>query len=58
MAKTIRNQQSIYLDHEKARLLDGLALETRIPKAVLLRESVDDLLVKYKKLKAVPYRKT
>lgn len=45
-------QQSIYLEPEKAKLLDELAAETRIPKAVLLREAVDDLLVKWKRLKA------
>jgi predicted transcriptional regulator len=44
--------QSLYLDPEKAKLLDELATETRIPKAVLLREAVDDLLVKHGKLKA------
>jgi predicted DNA-binding protein len=43
--------QSIYLKPEKAALLDALAAETRIPKAVLLREAVDDLLEKFKKLK-------
>jgi predicted DNA-binding protein len=43
--------QSLYLEPEKTELLDALAAETRIPKAVLLREAVDDLLIKYKKLK-------
>jgi predicted DNA-binding protein len=43
--------QSIYLEPEKAALLDALAAETRIPKAVLLREAVDDLLMKFGKLK-------
>lgn len=56
MGKTLRNHQSIYLDHDKAAVLDELAAETRIPKAELLREAVDDLLVKHKKLK-VPKRK-
>ena len=46
------HQQSLYLEPSKAELLDELAAETRIPKAVLLREAVDDLLVKFKKLKA------
>ena len=45
--------QSLYLEPPKAELLDSLAAETRIPKAVLLREAVDDLLTKYKKLKRV-----
>ena len=43
--------QSLYLEPEKAELLDALAGETRVPKAVLLREAVDDLLTKYGKLK-------
>jgi predicted DNA-binding protein len=47
-----KHLQSLYLEPEKALLLDQLAAETRIPKAVLLREAVDDLLVKYRKLKA------
>ena len=46
-----KNLQSLYLEMDKAALLDDLAAETRIPKAVLLREAVDDLLIKYKKLK-------
>jgi predicted DNA-binding protein len=41
------HQQAIYLEREKAQELDELALRTRIPKAVLLREAVDDLLAKY-----------
>jgi predicted DNA-binding protein len=51
--KKVRNKhlQSLYLEPERAVLLDELADETRIAKAVLLREAVDDLLVKYKKLK-------
>lgn len=36
--------QPIYLEPEKANLLDTLSAETRIPKAVLLREAIDDLL--------------
>ena len=43
--------QPIYLEPERAELLDALAAETRIAKAVLLREAVDDLLTKYGKLK-------
>lgn len=39
--------QTIYLEPEKAELLDGLSTQTRVPKAVLLREAVDDLLLKY-----------
>ena len=43
--------QPIYLESEKADLLDELTADTRIPKAVLLREAVDDLLIKHGKLK-------
>jgi predicted DNA-binding protein len=46
-----QRQQSIYLEHEKAALLDTLSEQTRIPKAELMREAIDDLLVKYKMLK-------
>jgi hypothetical protein len=56
MGKTKRHQQALYLDHDKAKLLDELAKETKIPRAVLLRDAVDDLLIKFKKLKP-PKRK-
>jgi predicted DNA-binding protein len=55
-AKRTFHTQTLYLEPEKAELLDRLAAETRIPKAVLLREAVDDLLGKYKLLKE-PKRK-
>ena len=44
-------QQPLYLEPDRAELLNRLAASTRIPKAVLLREAVDDLLVKHKVLK-------
>jgi hypothetical protein len=46
MAKAKREllQQSIYLERDKAALLDQLAKTTLIPKAVLLRKAVDALL--------------
>ena len=56
MGKTKRHQQALYLDLEEAALLNELAKETKIPRAVLLRDAVDDLLVKFKKLKP-PRRK-
>jgi hypothetical protein len=37
-------QQSIYLEPDKAALLEQLAQTTLIPKAVLLRKAVDALL--------------
>jgi predicted DNA-binding protein len=57
MVKRDKHQQALYLEPDRAALLDELAAETRITKAILLREAVDDLLVKYGKLKA-PKRKT
>jgi hypothetical protein len=56
MGKTTRAIETLYLDQDKLDLLKQLAANTRIPRAVLLREAVDDLLVKYKVLKA-PKRK-
>lgn len=47
MGKTIKHQQLILLERNKAELLDELAQAHRIPKQVLLREAVDDLLKKY-----------
>jgi predicted DNA-binding protein len=46
--------QPIYLELEKAELLDELSADTRISKAALLREAVDDLLTKHGKLKKAP----
>ena len=48
--------QSIYLEPEKAALLDELAAESRILKSVLMREAIDELLAKHRKLKP-PKRK-
>ena len=48
MAPRNLHAQPIYLEPEKAELLDKLARESRIPKAVLLREAVTDLLVKHR----------
>lgn len=57
MASRMKHVQSLYLEPDKAKLLDQLADETRIPKAVLLREAIDDLLIKHKVLKP-PKRRT
>jgi hypothetical protein len=51
MGKTKRHQQAIYLDHDKAKLLDKLAAQTRLAKQVLLRDAVDFLLEKHGLLK-------
>jgi hypothetical protein len=49
MVNRNKHLQSLYLEPATAKLLDELAAETRIAKAVLLREAVDDLLSKHKK---------
>ena len=54
----IKHMQPLYLEPDRAVLLDELAAETRIAKAVLLREAVDDLLVKHKNLKVPKRAKT
>lgn len=46
---TKKHQQLILLEPGQAKLLDELAAETRVPKQVLLREAVDDLLSKHHK---------
>jgi hypothetical protein len=50
MATSKRTTQSVSLDPVKAELLAVLARETRVPRAALLREAVDDLLAKYLRL--------
>ena len=51
MGKTKRSVEVAYLDPEKLELLKQLAGETRIARTVLVREAIDDLLVKYRLLK-------
>jgi predicted DNA-binding protein len=58
MGRTTKHQQALYLEHERAAQLDALALRTRIPKAVLLREAVDDLLIKHHVLRSARIRRT
>ncbi len=43
--------QPLYLEPQRHDLLKQLAEQTRIPRAVLMREAIDDLLAKYKVLK-------
>jgi predicted transcriptional regulator len=52
--RTKRAFETVYLDHDKLELLKQLAKDTRIPRAVLAREAIDDLLVKYKVMKKPP----
>ena len=56
MGRTKRSVEVAYLDPDKHALLKRLAAGTRIPKTVLVREAIDDLLVKYGVLKT-PKRK-
>lgn len=51
MGKTKRKSHMVYLDLGRHELFVRLAKETRIPRTVLLREAVDDLLKKYGVLK-------
>lgn len=51
MGKTKRSVEVTYLDPEKLELLKRLSADTRIPRAVLMREAVDDLLAKHGILK-------
>ena len=51
MGKTKRAIETLYLDRAKLDLLKQLAQQTRIPRAVLLREAIDDLLLKHKPLR-------
>lgn len=51
MGKTKRDREMIYLDPDKLELLVELAEKTRIPRAELAREAIDDLLVKHKMLR-------
>ena len=52
MGRTKRAVEVAYLDPDKLELLRRLAGQTRIPRSVLVREAIDDLLMKYKLLKA------
>jgi hypothetical protein len=54
---TKRTARLMHLDPDKAKLLDQLAAETRILRSVFIREAIDDLLMKYGKVKW-PRRKT
>lgn len=47
MGKTKRKLEMVYVDHDKFELLVALARTTRIPRAVLWREALDDLLTKH-----------
>jgi len=48
MGKTGRPAVLAHLDQNKLELLDELSALTQIPRAVLIREAVDDLIEKYR----------
>jgi Ribbon-helix-helix domain len=52
MGRTKRKVEVAYLDAEKLELLKQLAAQTRIARTVLVREAIDDLLIKYRLIKA------
>jgi hypothetical protein len=52
MGRTSRKVEVAYLDADKLELLKQLAALTRIARTVLVREAIDDLLIKYKLMKA------
>jgi Ribbon-helix-helix domain len=50
MGKSTLKQHTVYLDPDQHDLFMLLAQQTRIAQAVLLREAVDDLLLKHRML--------
>ncbi|HKX98328.1 MAG TPA: ribbon-helix-helix domain-containing protein [Steroidobacteraceae bacterium] len=56
MGKTTRPGFLTNLDADKLGDLNELATRTRIPRSVLMREAVDDLLAKHKPKKATRRR--
>jgi Ribbon-helix-helix domain len=52
---TKKHQQLILLEPRKAKLLEELSAQTRIPRQALLREAVDDLLAKHGQLESEQY---
>jgi hypothetical protein len=51
VGKITRIAEMAYLDADKLKLLKELSEETRVPRSVLIREAIDDLLHKHGKLK-------
>jgi hypothetical protein len=48
----LRHSEPLNLELDRSILLDELSAESGIDKIVLLREAVDDLLIKFNKLQA------
>ncbi len=47
----------MHLDADRVRLLKDLAAELRLPKSVLMRMAIEELLTRYGKLKKAKRRK-
>jgi len=52
VGRTKRKVEVAYLDADKLELLKQLAAQSRIARTVLVREAIDDLLIKYRLMKA------
>ena len=52
MGKTLRKAEMVYVDPDRLELLVQLARQMRIPRAVLWREALEDLLIKHGALEA------
>jgi predicted transcriptional regulator len=48
MGRTLRTQVALYLDADRVKLLARLALKTGRTKQALLREALDDVLIRHK----------
>jgi hypothetical protein len=51
VGKIKRIAEMAYLESEKLALLKQLSEDLRVPRSVLLREAVDDLLIKHKMMR-------
>ena len=52
MGKTLRKAEMLYVDPDRLELLVQLARQMSIPRSVLWRQALEDLLIKHGTLKA------
>jgi Ribbon-helix-helix domain len=52
MGKTLRKAEMLYVDPDRLELLVQLARQMSIPRSVLWRQALDDLLIKHGALEA------
>ena len=52
MGKTLRKAEMLYVDPDRLELLVQLARQMSIPRSVLWRQALDDLLIKHGVLEA------